>query len=100
MRRFLQGSAGSAPFLGEWKRGDAVFNLIIFKVQEKLVPKYDPVESVIAQAEKEFQSGEANYQAGHLDQAKTNFDRAFDLLLSYQAGVRSDDRRTGQDWLC
>jgi membrane-bound lytic murein transglycosylase D len=62
------------------------------KIQETLVPKSDPVQSVIDQAEKQFQSGQANYQAGHLDQAKTNFDHAFDVLLSYPAGVKSDDR--------
>ena len=62
------------------------------KIQEKLVPKPDPVETLIAQTETEFQDGEANYRAGHLDQAKANFDRAFDLLLSYPQGVKSDDR--------
>jgi membrane-bound lytic murein transglycosylase D len=62
------------------------------KVQEKLVPKTDPVESLISRVEKEFQSGQANYHAGHLEQAKVSFDRAFNLLLSYPAGVRSDER--------
>jgi len=62
------------------------------KVQEKLVPRTDPVESLMAQAEKEFQAGQANYQAGHLDKAKANFDQAFNLLLSYPQGVKSDDR--------
>jgi len=62
------------------------------KIQEKPAPKVDPVESLIVQAEKEFQAGQANYQAGHLEQAKTSFDRAFDLLLSYPEGVKSDDR--------
>jgi membrane-bound lytic murein transglycosylase D len=62
------------------------------KIQEKLVPKTDPVETLIARVEKEFQSGQANYHAGHLEQAKTSFDRAFNLLLSYPAGVRSDER--------
>jgi membrane-bound lytic murein transglycosylase D len=55
-------------------------------------PKVDPVEALIGQAEKEFDTGQANYQAGHLEQAKANFDRAFDLLLSYPQGVKSDDR--------
>lgn len=53
------------------------------KVQETQVARIDPVELLIAQVEKEFQAGQANYQAGHLDQAKTNFDQAFNLLLSY-----------------
>jgi peptidoglycan lytic transglycosylase D len=62
------------------------------KIQEKLAPKTDPVEAIIAQTEKSFQEGTANYQAGHLDQAKTDFDHAFNVLLSYPAGVKSDDR--------
>ena len=62
------------------------------KIQEKLVPKTDPVDSLIAQTEKAFHEGEANYQAGHLDQAKADFDRAFNLLVSYPQGVKSDDR--------
>ena len=57
------------------------------KIQEKLTPKADPVEVLIARVEKEFQSGQASYQAGHLEQAKSSFDRAFNVLLSYPAGV-------------
>jgi membrane-bound lytic murein transglycosylase D len=62
------------------------------KIQEKLVPRVDPVEALIARVEKDFQSGQANYHAGHLEQAKASFDRAFNVLLSYPAGVRSDER--------
>src|SRR3954447_14289035 len=62
------------------------------KIQEKLVPKADPVDALIARVEKEFQTGQADYHAGHLEQAKASFDRAFNLLLSYPAGVRSDER--------
>ena len=61
------------------------------KAQET-VSKADPVDAVIAQTEKSFQEGKANYEAGHLDQAKTDFDHAFNVLLSYPAGVKSDDR--------
>ncbi len=62
------------------------------KIQEKLIPKPDPVETLIAQAEKEYQAGLANYNAGHLEAAKDNFDHAFDVLLSGPVSVRSDDR--------
>src|SRR5438270_11557643 len=62
------------------------------KIDEKPVPKTDPVETLIAQVEKEFAVGQANYRAGHLDQAKTNFDHAFNMLLAYQNGVRADER--------
>jgi membrane-bound lytic murein transglycosylase D len=52
----------------------------------------DPVEAVIATAEKEYQAGLANYNAGHLDAAKDSFDRAFDLLLRSGLDVRGNDR--------
>src|SRR5512147_1603999 len=56
------------------------------KIKEKLVPRTDPVESLISRVEKEFQAGQADYRAGHLERAKVSFDRAFNLLLSYPAG--------------
>lgn len=62
------------------------------KIQENTVPKPDPVEALISQAEREYQAGQANYAAGHLEAAKDNFDRAFDILLTGRVGVRSDDR--------
>src|SRR5450755_577421 len=36
----------------------------------------DPVADLIASVEKEYQSGQENYQAGHLEAAKQNFDNA------------------------
>ena len=56
----------------------------------------DPVSDLIASVEKEYQSGQANYQAGHLEAAKQNFDTAFNLLLGsgfdLHSGVNGDDR--------
>ena len=43
--------------------------------------KADSVAELIAQVEKEYQIGQYNYKAGHLEAAKENFDRAFNLLL-------------------
>ncbi|HTA22233.1 MAG TPA: transglycosylase SLT domain-containing protein [Terriglobales bacterium] len=54
--------------------------------------KTDPAADLIAQVEKEYQAGQANYQAGHLDAAKENFDRAFNLLLESPLDVGSDER--------
>src|SRR5580704_3827535 len=54
--------------------------------------KPDPVTELIAQVEKEYQAGQANYQAGHLEAAKENFDRAFNLLLESPMDVGSDER--------
>jgi membrane-bound lytic murein transglycosylase D len=41
----------------------------------------DPVVNVIADAEKSYQSGLADYQAGHLDAAKQDFNHAVDILM-------------------
>ena len=62
------------------------------KIQETLTPKPDPVEGLIATAEKQYLAGQANYQAGHLDAAKADFDQAFDTLLSSNLDLRNDDR--------
>ncbi len=62
------------------------------KIEEKLTPKVDPAEEMVATAEKEYQAGRANYNAGHLEAAKENFDRAFDILLTGPVDLRSDDR--------
>ena len=59
---------------------------------QKPQPKPDPVADIIAQAEKEYQAGRDNYKAGHLDAAKQNFDRAFNLLLGSTLDVYSDER--------
>ncbi len=52
----------------------------------------DPVADLIARVEKEYQAGLAAYQAGNIDVAKKNFDNAFNLLLTSNIDVRSDDR--------
>lgn len=52
----------------------------------------DPVPGIIEEAEREYQKGQANYQAGHLEAAKTNFDNAFDMLLRSKVGVHDDER--------
>ncbi len=52
----------------------------------------DPVATLIEQVEREYQKGQANYKAGHLEAAKANFDQAFDMLLKGRTGVQDDDR--------
>jgi len=58
--------------------------------QQALSP--DPVADLIAQVEKEYQAGQDNYRAGHLETAKQNFDRAFNTLLGSNLDIRSDQR--------
>src|SRR6266568_4152375 len=55
-------------------------------------PASDPVGDLIARAEKEYQTGLANHQAGKTDEAKQNFDNALNALLSSNLDVRSDER--------
>jgi membrane-bound lytic murein transglycosylase D len=55
-------------------------------------PASDPVGDLVATAEKEYQAGLANYQAGHADSAKTNFDNALNALLESKLDIRSDGR--------
>ncbi|HYL14491.1 MAG TPA: LysM peptidoglycan-binding domain-containing protein [Terriglobales bacterium] len=62
------------------------------KVQPTTDPKPDPVADLIAKVEKEYQAGQANYQAGHLEAAKQNFDNAFNLLLTGPFEIHSDGR--------
>jgi membrane-bound lytic murein transglycosylase D len=64
------------------------------KPQSKPQPSasVDPVADLIASVEKEYQSGQANYQTGHLEAAKQNFDSAFNLLLGSGFDLHSDDR--------
>ncbi len=55
-------------------------------------PSADPVADLIAKVEKEYQAGQDNYTAGHLEAARQNFDHAFDLLLSSNLEINSDPR--------
>jgi membrane-bound lytic murein transglycosylase D len=60
--------------------------------QTQVEVKPDPVAELMAQVEKEYEIGQDNYKAGHLEAAKENFDRAFNLLLESSLDVRSDER--------
>jgi membrane-bound lytic murein transglycosylase D len=50
------------------------------------------IEQLIARAEAEYARGKANYDAGHLEAAKDNFDTAFNLLVSGPYDIQSDER--------
>src|SRR3954453_19878821 len=51
------------------------------KPADTTAQKPDAVDNLIAQAEQHYRQGQANYAAGHLESAKTDFDKAFDSLL-------------------
>ena len=52
----------------------------------------DPAADLIAKVEKEYQAGQDNYKAGHLEAARQNFDRAFDILLGSDLQINADPR--------
>jgi membrane-bound lytic murein transglycosylase D len=54
--------------------------------------KADPVPAIIAEAEKAYETGQADYKAGHLDAAKQDFNHAVDVLMQGPVDVKSDDR--------
>src|SRR5579871_3576997 len=56
------------------------------------VPQADPIAALVAQAEQQYQAGQANYSAGHLEAAKDNFDKAFDILTQAPGGASADAR--------
>ena len=55
-------------------------------------PTSDQVSDLVARAEKLYQAGLANHQAGKNDLAKENFDNALNALLSSNLDIRSDER--------
>jgi membrane-bound lytic murein transglycosylase D len=55
-------------------------------------PTSDQVSDLVARAEKLYQAGLANHQAGKDDVAKENFDNALNALLSSNIDIRSDER--------
>jgi membrane-bound lytic murein transglycosylase D len=64
----------------------------IAETQTQPQAQADAAAELIAQVEKEYQAGADNYQAGHVEAAKQNFDNAFDLLLESPLDIRSDQR--------
>jgi membrane-bound lytic murein transglycosylase D len=52
----------------------------------------DPIAALIALSERHFAAGERELKLGHLEQARTEFDRAVDVLLESPVGARTDAR--------
>jgi len=56
------------------------------------VPKSDPVADLIAQSDQHFETGQKELEAGHLETAKTAFNRSLEVLLEWPGGARSEPR--------
>jgi membrane-bound lytic murein transglycosylase D len=85
-------AASSPPDPQKQKAADAAAAEPHAKPQVPQALAVDPVADLIARVEKEYQSGQDNYRAGHLEGAKQNFDSAFNQLLGSGFDLRSDDR--------
>ena len=55
-------------------------------------PPPDPIASLIASSQAHFLAGEHELNVGHLERARTEFDRAVDVLLESPYGARTDAR--------
>ena len=56
------------------------------------VPVRDPVADLIAESQRHFAAGERELSLGHLEQARTSFDLAIEVLLKSPAGARTEAR--------
>jgi peptidoglycan lytic transglycosylase D len=52
----------------------------------------DPVDALIARADKLYQAGQTEYKNGHLEGARQSFDQAFNILLSSDLDLRDNPR--------
>lgn len=52
----------------------------------------DPVAQLLSQSEQAYRQGEEHFRAGRREQARADFDRAVDLLLSSRWSVKDDPR--------
>jgi membrane-bound lytic murein transglycosylase D len=55
-------------------------------------PQIDPVADLIAASTQRFEAGEKALKDGHLDQAKSEFNRALEVLLESPYGARTEPR--------
>jgi membrane-bound lytic murein transglycosylase D len=55
-------------------------------------PPVDPITTLIHTSQEHYDTGERELKVGHLDRARTEFDRALDVLLESPYGARTDAR--------
>ncbi len=56
------------------------------------LPPVDPITALITTSQQHFETGERELKVGHLDRARSEFDRALDVLLESPYGARTDAR--------
>ena len=62
------------------------------KAQLSATVEQQRVQAVIANVEKAYAAGQADYRKGNLPEAKAEFDRAVDLMLSSGIDIKSDSQ--------
>lgn len=58
----------------------------------QVAPAPDPIAALIETSQKHFEAGERELKVGHLERARTEFDRAVDVMLESPYGARTDTR--------
>ena len=61
-------------------------------VQHVPAPPLDPIATLIAESDTHFEAGHKELAVGHLEGAKTEFNRALDTLLESREGARINPR--------
>ena len=56
------------------------------------LPVPDPIDDLIATSQNHFEAGERELNLGHLERARTEFDRSVDVMLESPYGARTDAR--------
>src|SRR5581483_11284406 len=59
---------------------------------EEPTARPDRVAELVGSAERKYQEGRTEYDAGHLEAAKQDFDQAFNILVESPAEMRADGR--------
>ena len=55
-------------------------------------PPVDPISALITTSQQHYDAGERELKVGHLDRARSEFDRALDVLLESPYGARTEPR--------
>ncbi len=61
-------------------------------VQPEAPKPADPIDTLIADSERQFAAGQKRLNEGHLDEAREAFDRAIEMLLESPYGARTEPR--------
>jgi len=56
------------------------------------IPPVDSVDNLIAESTRRFDAGQREVQAGHLEAARAEFNRALEMVMQWSGGPRSDPR--------